>query len=172
MSKSRHVIAIDPGAMTTGVAILYQWENTLELVDSRSWSLREVDWLDGLRKIRGGVKAFVRDTLRGRMFGVTEWVVELPQPMGSARGLASGTSVIEVATAVGVWVAEAEAKSQALTTYRPCDWKGNMSKQMTEERIRQRARALSMDLSCLSKTAGRHDWDAVGLALHHLGFEL
>lgn len=99
---------------------------------------------------------------------------EMPQSYGGAVGVAASgqQDVVWLAYCVGYvarWAEEIEAEFLEIPVQ---NWKGNMPKILTAERIARRLKKI--DINAYADLSGNisHDWDAAGVAMHGMGLEL
>jgi hypothetical protein len=133
---------------------------------------RELDWHEQMETVCSSV----RNVALRLEIEVSEIVCEEPEHRAGAVGMAAAGrgDVIHLAACVGYWAALASIRGAKFTPVRVSVWKGNMSKDMTAERIEMRLRGLGVEpRDYLSHTKPRkHDWDAAGVGLHAMGVEL
>jgi len=97
-----------------------------------------------------------------------ELVIEIPQVYVRARSKGDPNDLIMLAGLVGAFV---YCFGNASKLYRPAEWKGQVTKEITEQRARKRLSPDELSRIELPSAKGLHHnvWDAVGLGLHHLG---
>ena len=158
------VLAIDPGLGGTGWAL---WT-----VESETGSIP-----DGVGVIHGKAKD---DTLAARCEEIahrliltgmeTSWMtptavlIELPQHMASAAGIAAQSGGIYKLTFLAGYLARALHPAEVFVVT-PGEWKGQLPKHVIQSRVE---RVLGQDM-CKTLNIKSHAWDAVGLGLWAMG---
>jgi hypothetical protein len=171
---ARFVVAIDPGIRGCGAAAGVDGqivasgyvigEPVTKVKRAGAWVImakQVIRWVDDL-------------SLKQRFFTEGELVIELPQVYQGShqRGQKVGTNpgdLIELSAVVG---AVTYAFSRPTTVYLPCEWKGQVPKDIMHDRARGRLSPgeLAIIKKALPRDSLSHNvWDAVAMLLKHVG---
>ena len=158
-----HWLTIDPGVGGTGFAV-WDCERFHELVEPVDSGAIECDgsgceWIEKVMRIGDLLRTTVC-----RKYVISHVFYEHPQFIEGPRGIASARdgSLVKLSLIAGVVVASAAANARVVPV--PLHWKGQMNKEKTERRIRQR-------LPNYQATDDvDHEWDAIGIGLFIKGY--
>ncbi len=100
----------------------------------------------------------------------TELVIELPQVYTRSLSKGDPNDLITLALTVGAISALCGSIGAHTVLYRPSEWKGQVSKNVTEARARKRLTEVELKRIELPKAAKLKTdvWDAIGIGLHFL----
>jgi hypothetical protein len=150
------IASIDPGLHDSGLAL---WTDDGEL----TWAVL----VSTPRHLRG-IDAWwtmARD-IRERLISVTEITIELPQVYVRSRSKGDPNDLIQLAAVVGALAGTLLGK---ITIYKPAEWKGQATKEVTKNRCLEKLRPDETARIVLPAKSLQHNvWDAIGLGLHHL----
>ena len=158
-------IGIDPGVHHTGVAVLDDDE--------------EIVQLDVLREFKSGETALVNMSRRlcshiqyiFKRYKCWDAVVTVERPDWYGRGDRSKpASIITLAlvagVALGASVMDPRARLKSMRLVTPRQWKGSWSKSKSHAQTRLLLSEVNRSLSLIPKSDHEHALDALGLALH------
>lgn len=161
------IVAIDPGFRDCGVAVFgHDVLVHCDHVKSDATGLVEaVQFSETARS----VVDFVASCGVGNIFDL---VIEYPQQY--ARSPAPRESVQRLVGVIGSLVSQFHQKTGGLgvkvTTYKPREWKGQVPKEVMQNRILKRLSDQEFDrIPKMSRTRVSHVYDAIGIGLHHMG---
>ena len=148
-------ISIDPGIRGCGVAL---WHASFS-----SWTLERAYYVKNPIEAGDGVYAVLAMATAIEAVSIRYPVIEWPRVYTAGKLKGDPNDLLPL-VAIGIALC---ARFGAGTRYFPHEWKGQMKKEQTEERIR--SRLSESELSCVEATGhkGHNVWDAVGLGLWH-----
>jgi len=150
---------IDPGLHHCGVAL---FSDQGELLDARLIDERG----DPQHPYRGMIFAVADHVSTNARLQSVELVIERPQIYRNSP--ADPNDLISLAVVIGGLLAVIPRGRPAMT-YLPRDWKGQVPKEVTEQRCRIRLSSAELQKFKEKRMSLAHNvWDAVGLGMHHL----
>lgn len=166
---SRIVVGIDPGVVTAGIVII-DTAPALRIIRASSIVLTagEKAHQDDFDKLQLTYKRLFE---MFHLIKPSTIACEIPQQFNSAKSLSAGGDVINIAIFVGMVLGLTRTFKACFKPIRVVDWKGNMSKELTKERIIKQLNKNHVANREAMSLKG-HDWDALGIALHTMGMEL
>lgn len=168
MSRTNYLVAIDPG-VSAGVAVFDKDSKTLVRATvvkgrGRAWEERVIDVACRMQEV---IEAFdcpeIGDNVRRVL---CEYPAFMPTPGGIK--IAKRGDLVKLAHAVGVIHSRITSVFGTLELVPVSKWKGQVSKEVINNRIARIIPALEREKSGMSVSRS-HDWDAVGIGLWALG---
>ncbi len=151
------MMAIDPGISGTGVAFF----NGKKLEGASNVYSKEKTWQEKALTITAAV-----ETKMVEYSPQAIWI-EFPEPMrGSSKTIASRDKgdTLKLACLVGMMMAVSSPEMQLV---KPSKWKGQLSKQIVEQRVREWLIGRTSYVNLVKIKS--HSWDAIGIALWAMG---
>jgi Holliday junction resolvasome RuvABC endonuclease subunit len=158
----RNLMAIDPGLTGTGIAIWDTLDATpcfVTILTSRF--ARSNDWIDRVHRIAIQVEGLVDH------YKVREVVCEMMEMHQSARAqmMWKAGDFQRTLFLIGAFYGITEPWNVQFSVTPPSQWKGQLPKSVTINRVRKLLGART----CRDLAIEKHAWDAVGIGLWHRG---
>lgn len=158
------LISLDPGLGGTGWA-LWQGGDVPHAVGIVRDTAKDESLAVRCWELSKKLHTSIRASVNGDPFlSSTAVVIEMPQHMTNARGIAAQAGAIYKLTFL-VGYLSAMMYPCPVTVVTPGEWKGQLPKDVVQRRIQ----AILGDATCLRLNIKSHAWDAVGIALWALG---
>ena len=153
------LVSVDPGLRACGVAAFdgrsLLWAGYVKNTDEARWY---------------SMVHAVDNAVRDRCQAIpSSLVIEIPQIYVQSRWKGDQNDIVMLAGLVGAFVYFFDVR-EGSKIYRPAEWKGQVTKEITELRMKKRLSAEELEKVILppAKSLVHNVWDAVGLGLHHL----
>ena len=158
-----NLITIDPGLRHCGAAFFINGKLERAFLVKGSKNPSPQAWLDIVKNIRQEFLYY------DEIDKYDELVLEFPQVYRSKFQKGDQNDLLQIAAIVGC--ISATGKYSKISYYLPRVWKGQVTKEVTEQRVKK---ALSKDeLSKIELTKNKklntNIYDAIGIGLYHLG---
>lgn len=149
------LVSIDPGLNGCGFAL---WKSAKLIQATYVPNTPKGDF----KTMRAALLPFGHD----RPFISVELAIELPQVYVASRSKGDPNDLINLAMLVGYLA----ASFKNFSLYKPHAWKGQVPKDIMEDRITKRLDAKEQaNLERVPKSLAHNMIDAIGIGLHHLG---
>lgn len=153
------LISVDPGLRACGVAAFADqrllWAGYVKNPDEARW--------------RSMVHAVDRAVSERCLASPSDLAIEIPQIYVQSRWKGDQNDIVMLAGLVGAFVYFFGGRGGS-KIYRPAEWKGQVTKEITELRVKKRlfTEELAKVVLPPAKSLMHNVWDAIGLGLHHL----
>ena len=158
-------MSIDPGVGGTGFAVwsAEDFDSLSPPIDSGSIECDDSSaaWIERAARIGDLLRTTVC-----RKYPLCHVFYEHPAFLEGPKGIASARdgSLVKLSIIAGIVVASTAVPTCTRVTPVPLHWKGQMSKTMTEKRIRERIPDYR------ARDGADHEWDAIGIGLFVKGY--
>lgn len=166
----RTLLAVDPGIRGAGVAFFVD-----EVLVESAYVKSAVKTGNTAAECRAMAEAIEAWASAYAWAGLNEIALEWPRVYATRiREGKSKADPNDLLALCGVDAAIATMYPGAkVTCYAPSDWKGQLTKEACHARIRSRLSpaeiVVGIDAGAAAKSLAHNMWDAVGIALHHVG---
>lgn len=157
-----YLLSIDPGVVSMGAALFREGK----LTKCRVFGLSKPrSPFAAVAYLAGQIDQWVGLSFLRRV-GIEQMTIF----SDGGRGTAAARDVVDVSMAVGALAMYFMRERDAVVDLVPVlEWKGNMPKSVTHDRIDKVMQETDLDGRRLMPDRRSHDWDAVGIGLHILG---